>query len=103
MALMTAPDLATGRKLAKAALANRLIACANLVRGVESHYWWRGKVESASETLILMKTTRGKLAALERLILRHHPYDTPELVVLALHSGTDRYLAWLRQSVRTAA
>ena len=97
--LVTAPDLKTARALAKSALRARLIACANLLPGIESHYWWNGKIESGAETLLLLKTTRIKLAALEKLILAEHPYDTPEFLVLPLAGGTKKYLAWITKSV----
>jgi len=95
LVLVTAPNLKTARKLAKAALQGRLIACANLVPKVESHYRWRGKIESASEILLVLKTTRTRVVALEKLILKNHPYDTPEYLVLPLGAGTKRYLDWL--------
>jgi periplasmic divalent cation tolerance protein len=95
---VTAPDLKTARRLAKTALTARLIACANLAPGIESHYWWQGKLESGSEVLMILKTTRARLAALEKLILAHHPYDTPEILAMAPQSGTGKYLAWLAQS-----
>jgi periplasmic divalent cation tolerance protein len=95
LVLVTAPDLKTARKLAKAALQVRLIACANLVPKVESHYRWRGRFESASEILLILKTTRARIVALEKLILDNHPYDTPEFLVLPLGAGTKRYLDWL--------
>ncbi len=98
--LVTAPDLKTARQLAKAALKARLVACANLVPKIESHYWWQGKLERGAETLILFKTTRVKLAALEKMILARHPYDTPEFVVLPVTAGNQRYLDWLSASVR---
>ncbi len=97
--LTTAPNQKTARALARAALQNRLIACANLIPKIESHYWWRGRMETSAEVLILMKTTRMRLTALEKLIMTEHPYDTPEFVVLPLTSGNSRYLAWLDDSV----
>jgi periplasmic divalent cation tolerance protein len=97
--LVTAPDLKTARALAKSALQARLIACASLVPKIESHYWWNGKIESGAETLLLLKTTKPKLPALEKLILARHPYDTPEFLVLPLTAGTKKYLAWLEKSV----
>ncbi len=100
LVLVTAPDLKTARALARAALAARLIACANLVPKVESHYWWQGKLESGAEVLMVLKTTVPRLAALERLIVAKHPYDTPEFVVLPLTGGSRRYLAWLSGAVR---
>jgi periplasmic divalent cation tolerance protein len=93
--LVTAPDLKTGRTLAKAALQAHLIACANLVPKVESHYWWRGKIKCDAEVLLVFKTRKAKLAALEQLILARHPYDTPEFLVFPLSAGNQRYLNWL--------
>ena len=93
--LVTAPNLKTARALAKAALQAQLIACANLVPKIESHYWWRGKIESGAEVLLILKTTKSKLAALEKLILAKHPYDTPEFLVLLLSAGNEKYLDWL--------
>jgi periplasmic divalent cation tolerance protein len=68
-----------------------------LIPGLESHYWWRGKIEASREVLLLFKTRAARLRELEGLILTEHPYDTPEFVVLQLTAGTERYLAWLKQ------
>ncbi len=100
LVLVTAPDLKTARKLAKAALEAKLIACANLVPKIESHYRWQGKVESNAEVLLMMKTAKAKLAALEKLIVSLHPYDTPEFVTLPLSGGNKRYLDWLGASLK---
>jgi periplasmic divalent cation tolerance protein len=97
--LVTAPDLKTARVLANAALQVRLVACANLISGVESHYWWNGKIESGAEVLIIFKTLKSRLAALEKLILARHPYDTPEILALPLSAGTRKYLDWIEGSV----
>jgi periplasmic divalent cation tolerance protein len=99
LVLVTVPDLKTARRLVKGALAARLIACANLVPGIESHYWWRDKIESASEVLIVLKTTPSRVASLERFILSNHPYDTPEIIALPLAAGTERYLEWILASL----
>lgn len=98
LVLVTAPDLKTARRLAQLALKAKLIACANLLPKVESHYWWQGKLESGAEVLMVMKTRRANLARLEKLILSKHPYDTPEFLVLDLRGGSKRYLAWLATS-----
>ena len=95
LVLVTAPDLKTARALAKAALSAKLIACANLVPKIESHYRWQGKIAAGAEILLILKTTKSKLAALEKLILSKHPYDTPEFLVLPLRAGSRKYLDWL--------
>jgi len=99
--LVTAPNLKVARSLAASTLKRRLAACANLIPALESHYWWRGKIERGPEVLMIFKTTRRRLAALEELILRRHPYDTPECVALPLHAGTERYLKWIAASTAT--
>lgn len=96
--LVTAPDLKVARALAQAALQARLVACANLLPGVESHYWWQGRLERGQEILLILKTRRRLLPALEQLVLDRHPYDTPEILVLPLASGTERYLQWIGES-----
>ena len=96
--LVTAPDIDLARRLAKAALEARLIACANIVSAVESHYWWDGKLESSDEALIVFKTRQEHVPELERFIRELHPYDTPEFVALPLTAGSRKYLAWLADS-----
>ncbi len=103
MALVTAPDVKTARHLVRMALRARLIACANLVPHVESHYRWQGKIERSDEVLLILKTTSGRLARLEKLILAEHPYDTPEFIVLRLVAGSVAYLDWLAASCADAA
>src|SRR3984957_18879651 len=98
--LVTAPDLKTARALAKAALQARGGACANLIPKIESHYWWQGKIESGAEVLIVFKTRKAKLAALEKLILAKHPYDTPEFLVLPLSAGSRKFVEWLAANCR---
>ena len=97
--LVTAPDLKSARKLAQTVLKARAAACVNIVPGLESHYWWQGRIESGRELLLIIKTTRARLAVLEKVVLANHPYDTPEFVVLPLDGGAEKYLAWLADSV----
>ena len=100
LVLVTAPDVKVARALARAALTARLVACVNLVPKIESHYWWQGRIESSTEVLLSLKTTRPRLAKLEKLILAQHPYDTAEFVVLPISAGSAKYLAWVAASVK---
>lgn len=98
--LVTAPDLKTARVLARVVLRKRLAACVNIIPKIESHYWWQGKLEQGTEFLLVFKTVKPRLGALEKAILAHHPYDTPEFVVLPIASGNRRYLDWLVTETR---
>jgi len=95
---VTAPDLETARKIVHGALEARLVACGNIIPALESHYWWQGKIEQASEVLILFKTVKTSLPKLESHISADHPYDTPEIIALDLASGSARYLRWIFES-----
>ena len=97
--LVTAPRLAVARKLAAAILEAKMAACINLLRGVESHYIWRGKRERSNEVLLLIKTTGRRLAALRSLVEKLHPYEVPEFIALPISAGSRPYLQWLKQSV----
>ena len=97
--LVTAPNVKTARALARAALSAKLIACANLMPRIESLFWWQGKIASGMEVLLVLKTSKARLAALEKLILARHPYETPEFITQAIDFGSDAYLAWIRQNV----
>lgn len=92
---VTAPNLRIARLLARLALEQRLVACAQLREGIESHYWWQGKREKCREVLLTFKTTARRLKALEKLVLAEHPYETPQFVVLRLTGGNRRYLDWI--------
>lgn len=99
LVLVTVPTPKVARAISRAVLEARAAACVNVVAGVESHYWWQGRIETSKERLLLMKTTRARLAELERVVLANHPYDTPEFVVLDLEAGSARYLDWIAASV----
>src|SRR5215471_17237814 len=97
--VVTAPDRRTARKLARLALEQRSAACVNLIPRVESQYWWQGKLEKSAEVLMVFKTTKRRLGALERLVLENHPYDTAEFVALTPGAVTERYLKWWQAEV----
>lgn len=100
--LVTCPSLALARKIARAVVEQRLAACVNVVRSpVESFYTWKGKLESAREHLLLIKTTAQRLSPLEREVKRLHPYDLPEFIAFPITEGSPEYLAWLSETTAT--
>jgi len=100
IALVTAPNLKTARKLVGAALRLRLVACANIIPSLESHYWWKDKLERSPEVLILFKTTKSRVLELQALIAVMHPYTTPEFVSLGVDHVSASYLTWWIQNIR---
>jgi periplasmic divalent cation tolerance protein len=96
---VTAPDVEVARKIAHAALESKVVACANIVPQIESHYWWEGKIETSGEALIIFKTTERQVAPLQELVRQNHPYQVPEFVVNIISGGSPAYLDWIRQSV----
>ncbi len=85
-----------------ALLRERLIACANCIGPVQSRYVWKGNIETAAETLLVMKTSRERVPALEQRVAELHPYDVPELLVMGVDGGLEAYLGWVRESVASA-
>ncbi|HXG46342.1 MAG TPA: divalent-cation tolerance protein CutA [Methylomirabilota bacterium] len=100
LVLVTAPNRRVARRLATLALKSRLVACANLLPGVESHYWWQDRLETGREVLIVFKTTATAARRLERVILEAHPYETPEFIVVPINAGSPRYLDWITANTR---
>jgi periplasmic divalent cation tolerance protein len=93
--LMTAPDSEQAAAWARTLVEERLAACVNLVPGLHSVYRWEGKVEEAQEVLLVAKTAADRCAALAARLEALHPYELPELLVLPVSGGSDRYLAWV--------
>jgi periplasmic divalent cation tolerance protein len=97
--LTTAANVDEARRLGHSLVEERLAACATLIPAVESIYHWEGKVESAVETLLLLKTSVGHLAALDARLHALHSYQTPEFLVLPVESGSAGYLAWMHENL----
>ena len=97
MVYVSVPDVALADAIAAQVLQNRQAACCQTMGPINSQYRWKGNVASASEYLLLLKTQRQQLPALEATILRLHPYDVPEIVVVTIEAGHAPYLDLLRQ------
>jgi periplasmic divalent cation tolerance protein len=91
----TVDSEAAARDMAKAAVAARLAACAQIGR-VQSIYWWVGDVTDAEEWTVTFKTTGSRYTALEEHIRAQHPYEVPEILATAIVAGDPAYLAWIR-------
>ena len=101
LVLVTCPTLAEARKISRSLLQKHLAACVNVqISPVESSYRWKGKIETAREHLLIIKTTARRVKSLEREVLRVHSYQTPEFLVLPISAGSKSYLRWLSDSCK---
>lgn len=98
--LTTAPDEASAERLAKYLLEEKLAACVNIIPSISSHYWWEGKIESAHEWLLIVKTLGVHQEAIKNALREHHPYDIPELLFLPIADGLEKYLQWIKAETR---
>jgi periplasmic divalent cation tolerance protein len=98
--LTTVANPEEAEQLARTLVEERLAACATLVPAVHSIYRWHDEVESATETLLLIKTAPEQLAALEARLHELHSYETHEFLVLKADAASQPYLDWLYASLR---
>src|SRR5436305_13641875 len=97
--LSTAGSSDEAHKIAQAAVERRLAACVNIVPQIQSVYRWEGRVESAEEYLLLIKTTKGHVAEIQSTIEELHSYELPECLVISVEGGSAEYLKWIDDSV----
>jgi periplasmic divalent cation tolerance protein len=95
----TAGSKEEAQKIAQGLVGQKLAACVNIVPQVESVYRWRGKVESAQEWLLVIKTTAAKFPSVRDAIKELHSYELPECVAIEVESGSEKYLRWIEESV----
>jgi len=99
--LVTCGSRAEARKIAKTVVDARLASCVNILGApIESIYRWKGEVETASEFLLVMKTTKARFSKLRDAVLKAHSYDVPEIIALPIMAGSPNYLEWIAASVR---
>jgi periplasmic divalent cation tolerance protein len=98
--LVTAPDAEVGADIARQLVDARLAACVNVVPGVRSIYRWEGAVREDAEAVLIIKTEASRCEELASKVQALHPYDLPEVLVLAAVGGSAPYLAWVEAETR---
>jgi periplasmic divalent cation tolerance protein len=100
LVLTTTATAGEAARIGRTLVEERLVACATLIPGAQSIYRWQGQVETAAETLLLLKTAPALVEALEARLLQLHSYQTPEFLVLPVEAVSQPYLDWLTASLR---
>ena len=102
LVLTTLPDRASAQQVAQALIENRAAACVNILAECSSIYRWQGKVETANEVPLLIKTTHAAYPRLEAIIRAHHPYELPEIIAVPVNTGFPGYLHWVAQETKAS-
>ena len=92
---ITAPDIDCARRIGRALVEERLAACANLVPGMQSIYWWNGAIEEANEVVVIAKTRAELTDALTKRVESLHPYACPCIVAIPIVAGSSPFLKWI--------
>jgi len=95
LVLTNVPDVANAEKLARALVEGRAAACVNVLTACRSIYSWQGRVDTAEEIPLLIKTTAENYPQVEVIVRAHHPYAVPELIAVPITHGLPAYLDWM--------
>lgn len=95
----TTNSLKEAARISSILLSERLISCSQ-VTDIKSAYYWNGKIETAKEYLLKVKTKKELYKEVEKTILKYHSYDVPEIVSYDIIDGHDDYLQWIEKETR---
>jgi len=93
--LITAGSEEEAHRIAESLVKGKKAACVNIVPRVDSLFWWEGKLDSARESLLLVKTKASLFPEIVELVKRTHSYEVPEIIALPIIGGSEDYLKWL--------
>jgi len=96
----TASNSEEAHKIAKVLLSQRKAACVNIVPGISSLFWWQDKLDSAQESLLIIKTKASLLNQIVTLVKEIHSYEVPEIIALPIIGGNQDYLEWIDKEVK---
>lgn len=96
---VTASNVSEAEKIAQELICNKLAACVSITEKIKSIYRWQGKIECASEVLMIIKTNGEKIQELIKAVKQKHSYTVPEVITLPILEGNEDYLNWIDESV----
>jgi periplasmic divalent cation tolerance protein len=97
--IMTTSTKKEATKIVQCLLEERLIACANIIGPVSSFFWWKDKIDEATEFLVLMKSHDRLFDKLSKRVKEIHSYEVPEILALSILKGLPSYLSWLEANL----
>ncbi len=97
--LITSDSAEEADHIARVLLEKKKVACVNIVRGIDSYFWWEGKPDSARENLLIAKSKASLLPEIIEVVRKVHSYNVPEVIALPIIGGNQDYLDWIEQSV----
>ena len=97
--LVTCSSVKEARKIVNFLVKKRLAACGNIIKGVESIFRWKGKVDKAGECLVIIKTKKSLFKRVKKAVRAVHSYEVPEIIALPILEGNKEYLDWIKESV----
>jgi len=95
---ITAPNKKEAEHIAQQLIKTRLAACVNITENIKSIFWWKGKVDRASEVLLIIKTRKSLINKLIKKVKSLHSYAVPEIIALPIIAGNKQYLDWINES-----
>ena len=100
LVLITAGSSEEAHLIAEELLNQRKAACVSIVPEISSLFWWEDRIDSAPESLLVVKTRSSLLSEVITLVKQIHSYDVPEIVALPIIGGNQDYLEWIDREVR---
>ncbi|MCG8378230.1 MAG: divalent-cation tolerance protein CutA [Proteobacteria bacterium] len=100
LVLSTCPGSISAKKISQDLVNEKLAACVNIIPDVQSFFSWVGKVDTANEHMLIIKTTVDNYNAVEKRIKKLHPYELPEIIAVPIHTGFEGYLDWINTNTK---
>lgn len=97
---VTASSKKEAKKIAAGLLEKKHAACVNIISNIDSYFWWQGKIDTAKESLLIIKTRKFKLPGVIKTVKSLHSYEVPEIIAISVVAGERSYLRWIDGSVR---